>query len=114
MIDEYKFGKMVIDGETYNKDLIITKDRVLSNWWREKGHRLQLKDIKKVLEEQKPEVLIVGTGKFGMMKISDEVKDYLQEQKIELYEKESGKSTQEFNKQINAGKNVVGAFHLTC
>ncbi|MFW6095241.1 MAG: hypothetical protein ACOC8S_02240 [Bacteroidota bacterium] len=26
MIEEYKFGKMVIDGETYDKDLIITKD----------------------------------------------------------------------------------------
>ncbi|MFP4448771.1 MAG: Mth938-like domain-containing protein [Bacteroidales bacterium] len=114
MIEEYKFGKMVIDGETYDKDLIITKDGVLSNWWRDKGHRLQLKDIKNVLEDKKPEMLIVGTGKFGMMKISDEVKDYLQKEQIELYEKESGKSTQEFNKQYHAGRNVVGAFHLTC
>ncbi|MFO8235730.1 MAG: MTH938/NDUFAF3 family protein [Bacteroidales bacterium] len=114
MIEEYKFGKMVVDGETYEKDLIIAKDKVFANWWREKGHQLQLKDIRQVLEDKKPEALIVGKGKFGMMKISDDLKKYLQKNNIELYEKESGKATQEFNKKYNAGKNVVGAFHLTC
>jgi hypothetical protein len=49
-----------------------------------------------------------------MLKISKEMEDYLQEQDIVLYEKESGKATQKFNKFLNEGRNVVGAFHLTC
>jgi hypothetical protein len=114
MIDEYKFGRMVINGETHEKDLIITKEKVIPNWWRDKGHKLQLQDIKEVLDKENPDVLIVGKGKFGMMSIDKEVKEYLQEKGIELYEKESGKATMEFNRQNQEGKNVVGAFHLTC
>ena len=114
MIEEYTFGKMVIDGETYKKDLIITKEEIIPNWWREKGHRLQLKDIKEVLDKQQPEYLVVGKGKFGMMTVSSELKTYLREQNIELHEKESGKASQKLNKLLNEGKNVVGAFHLTC
>ena len=114
MIEEYKFGKMVINGESYEKDLIITKEKVIPNWWRDKGHQLQLQDIKEVLEEQNPEMLIVGKGKFGMMNVAEEVISYLQENNIDFYEKESGKATQEFNKRYHEGKNVVGAFHLTC
>jgi hypothetical protein len=114
MIDEYKFGKMVVDGETHDKDLIITKNKIIPNWWRDKGHKLKLQDIKEVLEECKPDVLVVGKGKFGMMSVSDDLRNYLEEHEIEIYEKESGKATQEFNRRLNKGDNVVGAFHLTC
>jgi hypothetical protein len=114
MIDEYKFGKMVVNGETHEKDLIITKEKVIPNWWRDKGHKLQLEDIQQVLEEYKPEVLVVGKGKFGMMKVAKEVNQYLEENQIRLYEKESGKATQEFNRLLQNDVNVVGAFHLTC
>ncbi len=114
MIDEYKFGKMVVDGETHEKDLIITKDEVIPNWWRNKGHKLQLQDLKEVLDKENPDILIVGKGKFGMMSIATDVKEYLQKKGIKLYEKESGKATMEFNRQIKEENNVVGAFHLTC
>lgn len=114
MIEEYNFGKMVINGDTYEKDLIATNEKVIPNWWRDSGHRLKLMDIQKVLEEEKPEMFIVGKGKFGMMTISKEVKHYLEENNIELYEKESGKASREFNKQLHRGKKIVGAFHLTC
>ena len=114
MIEEYKFGKMVVNGETHEKDLIITKEKIIPNWWRDKGHTLQLQDLKEVLEEQKPTTLVVGKGKFGMMSVSDEVKNFLRENNIELYEKESGKATQEFNRRYNTGENIIGAFHLSC
>jgi len=114
MIDEYSFGKMVVDGEVYNKDLIITPKKVIPNWWRGKGHKLQLNDIQEVLEKYQPEILVVGKGKFGMLKVTDEVTTYLNEHNIELHEKDSGKATQKFNKFLHRGKNVIGAFHLTC
>ncbi len=114
MIQEYRFGKMVIDGEAYDKDLVIAKGKVIPNWWRDKGHLLQLSDLKKVLEENQPEVVVIGKGQFGMMSISDEFLNFLHERNIELQHKKTGKAVQIFNKYYNQGKDVMGAFHLTC
>jgi hypothetical protein len=114
MIQEYGFGKMVINGETYHEDLIITKDKILSNWWRKNGHHLELEDIKEVLENHEPEILVVGKGQFGMLSISNEVSDYLHKNNISLQHKKTGKAVQIFNKLYHQGKNVMGAFHLTC
>ncbi|MFP4622080.1 MAG: Mth938-like domain-containing protein [Bacteroidales bacterium] len=114
MIQEYGFGKMVIDGETYKQDLIITRDGVIPEWWRNKGHQLQLDDLKEVLETHKPDILVVGKGQFGMMSIEQDITDYLHEKNISLEHKKTGKAVQIFNKLFNEGKNVVGAFHLTC
>ena len=114
MIQEYRFGKMVIDGATYDQDLIIAGSEVLPNWWREKGHNLVVKDIEKVIDTHKPDILVVGKGQFGMMSISDEVYQYLHDQGIELIHKKTGKAVQIFNKYYSQEKNVIGAFHLTC
>ncbi|HKL37247.1 MAG TPA: MTH938/NDUFAF3 family protein [Bacteroidales bacterium] len=114
MIQEYRFGKMVIDGKPYDQDLIIADGEVLSNWWREKGHNLLVKDIEKVLNTHNPDIIVVGKGQFGMMGISDEVKKHLHNQGIELIHKKTGKAVQIFNKYYNEGKKVIGAFHLTC
>ena len=42
MIEEYKFGFIRIDGEEYRRDLVILPDKIIPDWWREKGHRLSL------------------------------------------------------------------------
>jgi len=114
MIQEYRFGKMVIEGEAYDKDLIIAGGKVIPNWWRNKGHNLQMSDIQNVVEQNKPDILVVGKGQFGMMTISDEVRQFLHKQGIELIDKKTGKAVQIYNKNIHEGRNVVGAFHLTC
>ena len=114
MIQEYGFGKMVINGETYEQDLIITKERVIPDWWRKKGHQLHLEDLKEILENHKPDILVVGKGQFGMMSIEHDITDYLHENNISLQHKKTGKAVQIFNKLYHEGKNVVGAFHLTC
>lgn len=112
MIDSYKFGQMVIDGKKYTKDLIIYPDKVKSSWWREKGHLLALDDIKDVLIEN-PEILIIGTGAMGLMKVTDEVKKYAKDKGIKLIVQKSKKAAQTFNQKQSEGR-VFGAFHLTC
>lgn len=114
MIQEYRFGKMVIDGDSYDKDLIIAAGEVIPNWWRNKGHNLEVADIEKVVEQHQPEMVVVGKGQFGMMSISDEVRQFLNGQGIELVDKKTGKAVQIYNKNFSEGKNVIGAFHLTC
>lgn len=112
-IDSYSFGRMVVEGKEYRADLILDNNDVRPNWWREEGHKLQLEDIREVLDAVKPEVLVVGKGKFGMMRVAPELERFLEERGIELRAANTGRAVQEFN-QLAGKKRVVGAFHLTC
>ena len=108
-IEHYSFGTIVINGTKYSSDVVIFPDRVHSNWRRTEGHRISIEDLKEILEE-KPQKLIVGTGASGMVVVSDEVKETLQEMDIEL---EIFK-TEEACRRFNEEKHVVAALHLTC
>lgn len=112
MIEEFQFGRMVIDGRTYSSDLILFPDKVLSSWWRKSGHKLCLQDMKEVLQEQ-PEIIIIGTGALGIMKVSDEVKHYAKKEGITLIVEKTGMAVQAYNHH-SSGKKVIAAFHLTC
>jgi hypothetical protein len=54
-IEEYRFGRIVVDGEEQTRDVIVLPDRTVTNWWRAEGHELALADLDDVLEEL-PEV----------------------------------------------------------
>ena len=112
-IESYKFGTIIIDGREYHKDLIVSLTGVKENWWRQAGHKLAVEDIRQVVEEQKPDVLIVGQGKFGMMKILPETKDYLKNQVIQFIAESTPQAVETFNRMADK-ENVIAAFHLTC
>lgn len=112
MIDSYSFGKMKVNGKTYAKDLIIFPDHVFSPWWRDSGHRLHVGDLQDVFDA-KPEVLVVGTGSIGRMKVDDTVRQKCRDSGIRLIVKKSKAAAEEFNTQQSSQK-TIGAFHLTC
>ena len=114
MIDSYSFGRIRIDRTIYTKDVIILPDRIQDNWWRKEGHLLQLVDIRTAVDEADPEIVVVGKGKFGLMKISSEVKEYLKDKNIGLHAEKSNKAVEIYNQLTESGKRVLGAFHLTC
>ena len=112
LIDSYSFGKMVIDGKTYTSDVILYPDKVDDSWWRESGHLLQKEDLRDVIQYN-PEILIVGTGAYGLMKILDETKQFLEVKGIELISEETKEACKIYN-ELKERKKVVAAFHLTC
>ncbi|MDH7511790.1 MAG: MTH938/NDUFAF3 family protein [Clostridiales bacterium] len=112
MIENYDFGAMVVDGTKYTADLILLPGRINPSWWRKEGHRLNLEDIEDVLQED-IEVLVIGTGFFGFMKVSSEVHQAVQSKGIVLRVEKTKKATQIFN-EFAAHKRTAGAFHLTC
>jgi len=115
LIESYDFGEIVIDGKKYTSDIIIFPNKVLDGWWRKEGHRLYLQDLKEVLEvEHKPEVLVVGTGYFGVMEVAEEVKNKLKSMGIEVIVQPTKQAWQTFNKLLKSGRRVVAALHLTC
>ena len=111
-IESYSFGKMVYEGKAYTSDLIIYPDRVDSSWWRLKGHLLQLEDLKEILAEN-PDILIIGTGAMGVMKVPAPLIKQLENQGIKLLLEKTGEAVKIFN-TAGQGRKVIGAFHLTC
>ena len=103
---------MTIGDTTYHSDLIIFPDKIKSNWWRKEGHNLQMEDLQEILSF-KPEVLVIGTGKFGLMKVDSNVVNTLNEQGIELITEKTSKAVEKFN-AIHEEASTVAAFHLTC
>ncbi len=112
MIDSYKFGQIVIDGKKYDSDLIIYPDNVDYKWWREEGHLLQKKDLLKV-NEYKPEILIIGTGNPGLMKVTEETKNYFESKGISLIIEKTEDACKTYNK-LKDNKKIIAALHLTC
>lgn len=112
MIDAYDFGRIVVDGKAYTGDVIIFPNRVKANWWRKEGHALHIEDIESVVKE-KPEVLIVGTGKYGILKVLLETREYIESKGITLIVEPTDKACEVYNK-ISRAKKAVAALHLTC
>jgi hypothetical protein len=112
-IDSYQFGKIVIDGTAYNSDCLILGGSVRPNWWRKQGHLLTVEDLKPVIAA-KPSILVVGCGASGMMKVSENIDEMLQEQGVELFAANTHKAVERFNELAGKGENVAGALHLTC
>ncbi len=112
MIESYAFGQMIINSHPYTSDLIIFPGKINDSWWRISGHKVGLKDIEDVFEEE-PEVLVIGTGYSGLMKVEEEVRNLAQSKGIELIIEKTEKAVQSFN-ELSPKKKAIGAFHLTC
>ncbi len=111
-IDNYSFGKIVIGGKTYTSDVIVYPDKVDPSWWRKEGHYLEKGDIGDIVTAG-PDILIVGTGNWGVMKVPKETLDFLESKGIQTYAERTARAVELFNSQPE-DKKVIGAFHLTC
>ncbi len=112
-IEDYRFGRIAIDGKIYTSDVIVFPDRVKDGWWRNEGHKLCPADLWEVVQE-KPEVLVVGTGHAGLMRVLPETEEYLQRHGIRLVVERTAQACQTFNQLSRSGEKVVAALHLTC
>ena len=111
-IESYRFGSITVNGKTYNSDIIIYPDRVRDSWWRKSGHSLCLEDIEEVLAF-KPDLLIVGQGKPGLMSVPPSVRETVRQRGIELAAMPTEKAVRRYN-ELSGEKRVVAAVHLTC
>jgi hypothetical protein len=110
-IDEYEFGRIVVDGQEERRDLIILPNRVVRNWWRKDGHSLVLADLKDVLSEL-PDHVVVGTGAAGQMRPDPEAVRHLEERGMKV---EPMRTPDAVRRYLELGPaNTAAALHLTC
>jgi hypothetical protein len=112
MIESYNFGKIIINSNEYHSDIIIYKNSIDDEWWRRESHNLCVDDIKEIIDK-KPDVLIIGTGYYGLMKVPLELIKYLESNNIEVIIKKTKDACDEYN-TLYKKKNTIAAFHLTC
>lgn len=109
-IENYGFGRITIDGQSYTNDVKVFPDGVEPDWWREKGHVLQPSDLEDVFNHG-PDLLIVGQGKQSRMKIPADTQIAIEENGITLRSAPTDQAVTMYN---DANGQVIGAFHLTC
>lgn len=115
MIERYNFGQIKINGKTYTSDLIIYPDRIDSNWWRKQGHSLYPEDVEDVVKA-KPDVLVVGTGNSGSMRVPASTQEWISSRGIKLIAEPTKKACSIYNRlsESKEPKKVIAALHLTC
>ncbi|MCG3260046.1 MAG: hypothetical protein H7644_09880 [Candidatus Heimdallarchaeota archaeon] len=99
--------------KSYSSDLIIFKDFIKEKWWRKEGHRLHLEDLE-ILKDIEIEVLVIGTGSIGKMKVPEEVLNELKQKEIEVIVCKSAEAVEKYNNLAKTRNNIALAIHLTC
>ncbi|MBC8384206.1 MAG: hypothetical protein H8E57_01655 [Candidatus Cloacimonetes bacterium] len=111
-IDSYSFGKIKINGKDHTADLIIFTNRINSKWWRKEGHLVRLEDLEEVLVER-PEILIIGSGYYGLMRVDDNVVEKFGNDNISVIVLKTQNAVDRYNSLFKK-KKVAAALHLTC
>lgn len=112
-IQSYRFGHITVDAQAYARDLLLLPPRVFSPWWRREGHNVELADLALVLAFD-PEVLVIGTGDPGLMKVPEQTHAALAGRGVEVEVMPTRAAWRRFNELEQGGRRVAAAFHLTC
>lgn len=116
-IQETEFGSITVGGEVYGYDVVIRlggkvkkRKKKLSKHRYGTSHVVSLDEAKHILDEGARH-LIIGTGQYGALKLSEEAEEYFRKkgcsvellptpQAVELWNRAEGKT--------------IGMFHITC
>jgi hypothetical protein len=113
VIQSYRFGHIKIDGKAYRNDVKLIGGKVIPEWWRSRGHLVELKDVQDLLKTD-PEICIFGTGAYGSMRVSESVRSAFRDRGIEVVMEQTEQACHTYNRLLETGRKVVAGLHLTC
>lgn len=116
-IDKTKFGSITIEGTAYKHDILIQLDgqvkkrkKKLSKALYGTSHILSLEEAKYIYEKG-AEKLIIGTGQYDNVELSDDAADYFKRKACLVELQSTPKGIKNWNKAEGA---IIGLFHVTC
>ena len=112
-IQSYRFGYIEIDGNVYRNDVKLIGNKVVPDWWRSRGHLVELKDVKDLLGSD-AQICIFGTGAYGAMRVSEAVKSAFESLGVKVLVEKTESACNSYNQLTKEGKKVVAGFHLSC
>ncbi len=119
MIEKFGFGRIKIGGVCYGHDVEVYSDGQVLEWVRKKGHVFLPEDMDRALDE-KPEVVVLGTGVYGAARVPQKTREKIQDQGAKLVIDKTEEAVRSFNMVLKKDKEralkrkVIGLFHLTC
>jgi hypothetical protein len=110
-LQDYSFGRILVDGKEHERDVIVLPGRVVGNWWRRDGHSLALEDLREV-EDELPEKLILGTGAHGQLRPPAAVLQELERRGIDVEVLHTDDAVRRYGELDE--RRTAAALHLTC
>jgi len=110
-IDGTSFGSITADGKRYPHDIWIFADSSIRR--RDRDHEFILDELD-LLSEEKPEVVVVGTGQSDCVRIDEDAAREASKRGIKMISDITPNALKRYNEAANAGRKVAGAFHVTC
>jgi hypothetical protein len=111
------FGWLEIDGERYEHDVLIRLDgtvekrkKKLSKRVYGTSHTISLEEAEHV-HEDKATMLIVGSGQYDNIRLSEEATEYFQRRDVEVRLFATPEAIAAWN---DAPNKSIGLFHVTC
>lgn len=116
--DSSRFGEVVINGQSFGDILVIGEEIEERNdlrLERELGtdHLIGDWEIERLLSK-KPEIVVIGSGTVGDLRVTPEIKKKFKKAKIELIILTTPQAIEEYNNLVKTGQKVNVLIHATC
>lgn len=116
-INSTSFGSITIDGVNYDHDVIIDlagkvskRKKKLSKEIYGTSHKISLAEAEHIFDPA-AESLLIGSGIFGRVHLSDEAKAFFESKNVEVIFAKTSKAIRLWN---HAKGKMIGLFHITC
>jgi len=116
-IDRTEFGSITIDGDDLDHDVVIRlngkvkkRKKKLSKAIYGTAHTISIDEAKQVYQKG-AEQLIIGTGQYGNVVLSEEAAAYLKRKKCQVKLLPTPEAIRFWNE---AEGSLIGLFHVTC
>ena len=116
-IDNTQFGSITIERSKIDHDVLIClsgeikkRKKKLSKAVFGTSHTISLAEAEYIYEKG-AEQLIIGSGQYGLVKLSKEASAYFKEQNVRVDLSPTPEANQQWNKAQGA---AIGLFHITC
>lgn len=116
-IDKTEFGRITIDGKTYDHDVVIQlcgkvekRRKKLSKEEYGTSHIISKAEAEYILEDG-CDLLIVGAGQNGNVSLSQEASDYLEKNGCKVLLQPTPEAIRSFNQ---SREKKIGLMHVTC
>ena len=116
-IEGTSFGSITIDGKTYDHDVLIRLDGAIAKRKKKLSKKLYgtshvvSEDEAKFVFEKGSELLVLGSGQEGNVRLSPEAETYLTKKGCKVVIQPTPEALRVFN---NARGKKIGLFHVTC
>jgi hypothetical protein len=113
LISSTKFGSITIGNKKYENDVFVSYKDTVKEGETASRHLISKKELALLLGD-KPDVIVLGTGQEGCMRISSDSSELAKNKGIEIVESKTPDAIKKFNQLYASGRKVVGYMHVTC